>query len=105
MIARGKRPHLAIDFHNDASGKLHFARSETNDAQSEGYLPNLQDAFLILDHEMEFPVVVAQPHPVAFVREIEELFSRPLLCLTEAVGLGVGSKVHVGEVDPGKTKH
>jgi murein tripeptide amidase MpaA len=24
MIERGQRPDLAIDFHNDASGKLHF---------------------------------------------------------------------------------
>lgn len=42
MIARGWRPDLAIDFHNDASGKLHFPRSETNDAQSEGYLKSLK---------------------------------------------------------------
>lgn len=42
MIARGRRPDLAIDFHNDASGKLHFPRSETNDAQSERYLKSLK---------------------------------------------------------------
>lgn len=42
MIARGRRPDLAIDFHNDASGKLHFPRSESNDSQSEGCLKSLK---------------------------------------------------------------
>ena len=42
MIAGGQRPDLAIDFHNDASGKLHFARSETDDARWEGYLTSLK---------------------------------------------------------------
>jgi predicted deacylase len=42
MITRGKRPDLAIDFHNDASGKLHFARSEIDDAPWDGYLKRLK---------------------------------------------------------------
>ncbi len=42
MIQRGQRPDLAIDFHNDAWGKLHFARSETDDPKWAGYLAKLQ---------------------------------------------------------------
>ena len=42
MIERGQRPDLAIDFHNDASGKLHFPRSETEDARSADYLTRLK---------------------------------------------------------------
>lgn len=42
MIQQRQRPDLAIDFHNDASGKLHFARSETGDARWAGYLTNLK---------------------------------------------------------------
>ena len=42
MIARGQRPDLAIDFHNDASGKVHFPRSETDDARSADHLTRLK---------------------------------------------------------------
>ncbi len=42
MIQQGRRPDLAIDFHNDASGKLHFPRSPTDDARWTGYLKNLK---------------------------------------------------------------
>jgi predicted deacylase len=42
MIARGQRPDLAIDFHNDAWGKLHFPRPENDDTEWEGYLAGLK---------------------------------------------------------------
>ncbi|TWU31181.1 M14 family zinc carboxypeptidase [Novipirellula artificiosorum] len=42
MIDRGQRPDLAIDFHNDAWGKLHFPRSETNDARTANFLDRLR---------------------------------------------------------------
>ncbi len=42
MIARGQRPDLAIDFHNDAYGNLHFPRPENEDAEWEGYLARLR---------------------------------------------------------------
>lgn len=42
MIARGHRPDLAIDFHNDAWGKLHFPRPESDDARWAGYLERLK---------------------------------------------------------------
>ena len=42
MIAAGKRPDLAIDFHNDAWGKLHFPRGEKDDAQAAEFLKRLQ---------------------------------------------------------------
>ena len=37
MNARGQRPDLAIDFHNDASGKLHFPRPERNDENNKKF--------------------------------------------------------------------
>lgn len=42
MIAQGLRPDLAIDFHNDAAGKLHFPRPENEDAQAKQFLARLQ---------------------------------------------------------------
>ncbi len=42
MIQREQRPDLAIDFHNDASGKLHFPRSETEDAEWTTCLTDLE---------------------------------------------------------------
>ena len=43
MIAHGQRPDLAIDFHNDAYGNLHFPRpEEAEDARGEGYLTELK---------------------------------------------------------------
>ena len=48
-------------------------------------LPDLHGARLVLHHEVELPVVVAKPHQVAFVGEVEELLARPLLFLTGQV--------------------
>ncbi len=42
MIARGQRPDLAIDFHNDAYGNLHFPKPEGDDARLEQYLARLK---------------------------------------------------------------
>jgi hypothetical protein len=42
MIARGRRPDLAIDFHNDASGKLHVSRPDLDPPQAERYLVRMQ---------------------------------------------------------------
>jgi len=39
MIAEGRRPDLAIDFHNDAGGKLHVSRP---DVDLEAYLERMQ---------------------------------------------------------------
>lgn len=42
MIGKGQLPNLAIDFHNDAYGNLHFPRPENDDARLEGYLADLK---------------------------------------------------------------
>lgn len=42
MIGKGQLPNLAIDFHNDAYGNLHFPRPENDDARLEGYLVDLK---------------------------------------------------------------
>lgn len=39
MIAAGRRPELAIDLHNDNSGKLHVSRPE---GEHEGYFANME---------------------------------------------------------------
>ena len=41
-IASGQRPDLAIDFHNDAHGSLHFPRLEGDDALREEHLVELK---------------------------------------------------------------
>lgn len=42
MIARGQRPDLAIDLHNDAWGGLHFPRGESEEDRWEDYLASLK---------------------------------------------------------------
>jgi len=42
MIAQGRRPDLAIDFHNDGSGLLHASRPETASPQAEQYLARME---------------------------------------------------------------
>lgn len=42
MIASGQGPDLAIDFHNDAYGNLHFPRPDTEDARWDDYLARLR---------------------------------------------------------------
>ncbi|MDA8744532.1 M14 family zinc carboxypeptidase [Rubripirellula amarantea] len=39
MLADGKRPHLALEMHNDASGKLHLSRPVGN--ENSGYLQRM----------------------------------------------------------------
>ena len=39
MIAKGKKPDLAIDLHNDREGNLHFSHA---DANNKGYIENTQ---------------------------------------------------------------
>ena len=48
-------------------------------------LPDLHGARLVLHHEVKLPVVVAKPHQVAFVGEVEELLARSFLFLTGQV--------------------
>ena len=48
-------------------------------------LPDLQETRLVLDHEVDLPVVVAQRHHVTIVGEVEELLTRPFLFLTGQV--------------------
>jgi predicted deacylase len=48
MIKEGRRPDLAIDFHNDAWGKLHFPRPVGDDDRSPGHLECLQRFEMIL---------------------------------------------------------
>lgn len=42
MVAQGRRPHLAIDFHNDASGRLHVSRPEPAIPALAGYLAQME---------------------------------------------------------------
>lgn len=42
MIARGLRPDLAIDFHNDAGGLLHISRPETDPDTLARYLARME---------------------------------------------------------------
>jgi hypothetical protein len=42
MLARGRRPDLAIDFHNDGSGLLHVSRPEAKSPQTEQYLARME---------------------------------------------------------------
>ena len=42
MVAQGRRPDLAIDFHNDAGGRLHLSRPELPPAELEAYLAKMQ---------------------------------------------------------------
>jgi hypothetical protein len=39
MISEGKKPHLAIDFHNDRGGRLHISRPDIN---LDNYLSNME---------------------------------------------------------------
>lgn len=41
MIAQGRRPDLAIDFHNDGGGLLHVSRPETKSAEIARYLTRM----------------------------------------------------------------
>ena len=42
LIAQGKRPDLAIDFHNDAGGKLHVSRPEIEANKLQGYVAHME---------------------------------------------------------------
>ncbi len=42
MIAHGKRPDLAIDFHNDAGGKLHVSRPEIGTDELQQYVARME---------------------------------------------------------------
>ncbi len=42
MIAQGRRPDLAIDFHNDGGGLLHVSRPEATSPQAEQYLARME---------------------------------------------------------------
>jgi len=41
-LASGRRIDLAIDFHNDASGRLHISRPEIDSAELQGYLDRME---------------------------------------------------------------
>jgi hypothetical protein len=41
LIAQGQRPDLAIDFHNDASGRLHVSRPEIGASELQDYLARM----------------------------------------------------------------
>jgi predicted deacylase len=41
-IASGKRPELAIDFHNDASGRLHVSRPEIGTSELQEYTTRME---------------------------------------------------------------
>ena len=42
IITQGKRPDLALDFHNDASGKLHVSRPSIESRQLDEYLQRME---------------------------------------------------------------
>jgi hypothetical protein len=42
MIAQGRRPDLAIDFHNDAGGNLHVSRPEMDAGELQQYLSRME---------------------------------------------------------------
>jgi hypothetical protein len=42
MIERGQRPQLAIDFHNDAGGRLHISRPDLPSTDLADYLARMQ---------------------------------------------------------------
>ena len=42
-IDQGKRPDLALDFHNDASGKLHISRPKTESKQLDEYFRRMEN--------------------------------------------------------------
>jgi Zinc carboxypeptidase len=48
MIRQGKRPHLAIDLHNDNSGRLHPSRPATHPEQHRATMKRLEQ--LLLEH-------------------------------------------------------
>jgi len=51
MVAEGRRPDLAIDFHNDASGRLHVSRPEIDSAKLDDYLARMERlAALLREH-------------------------------------------------------
>ncbi|HZP83344.1 MAG TPA: M14 family zinc carboxypeptidase, partial [Chthonomonadaceae bacterium] len=42
LIAQGKRPHLAMDLHNDNSGKLHISHSERHAARHQANMQRFE---------------------------------------------------------------
>jgi hypothetical protein len=48
MIRQGRRPHLAIDLHNDNSGRLHLSRPEKNPEQHRAKMKRLEQ--LLFEH-------------------------------------------------------
>jgi hypothetical protein len=48
QIADGKRPDLMLDFHNDASGRLHISRPELEAAEREAYLARMEHLEAVL---------------------------------------------------------